>query len=221
MPPTLPPPAPLLSPAERAYIRASLALSPPVRPDGRGPTQFRPLRAETDVLPGTYGSARAAGPDGAEVVVGVKAEVERLDSGTEAPGGSGGYAAQARPTDAPATGEDHDGADEDEELPDWLQLSIDVPGHRDDDDLVVFLSALLAEALAGGVAGWMLHRRLRGGTRWRWKLYVDVRPATCPSFHGLNANIKSSFSVADAVCRSFSSPHHSPTPSRSSRWLRT
>ncbi|OTA57254.1 hypothetical protein K449DRAFT_398645 [Hypoxylon sp. EC38] len=51
----------LLSPAELAYLHSALRLTPPVRPDGRTATQFRPLTAETGVLPGTNGSARRGG----------------------------------------------------------------------------------------------------------------------------------------------------------------
>ncbi len=68
---------PLLSPAELAYLHSSLSLSPPIRPDLRAPTQFRPLVAETDILPGTNGSARICFADGSEAIVGVKAEVEK------------------------------------------------------------------------------------------------------------------------------------------------
>ena len=67
----------LLSPAELAYLHDSLSLTPPIRPDGRTPTQFRPLVAETGILPGTNGSARICFADGTEAIVGVKAEVER------------------------------------------------------------------------------------------------------------------------------------------------
>src|SRR6202045_1147171 len=67
----------LLSPAELSYLHTSLSLHPPIRPDARSPTQFRPLIAETDILPGTNGSARICFADGTEAIVGVKAEVEK------------------------------------------------------------------------------------------------------------------------------------------------
>src|SRR6266487_1787419 len=67
----------LLSPAELSYLHTSLSLSPPIRPDARTPTQFRPLVAETDILPGPNGSARICFADGTEAIVGVKAEVEK------------------------------------------------------------------------------------------------------------------------------------------------
>src|ERR1700710_1138141 len=67
----------LLSPAELSYLHTSLALTPPIRPDGRTPGQFRPLIAETNILPGTNGSARICFADGTEAIVGIKAEVEK------------------------------------------------------------------------------------------------------------------------------------------------
>jgi exosome complex component RRP42 len=66
-----------LSPAELSYLHTSLSLSPPIRPDSRKPTQFRPLTAELDILPSTHGSSRIVWPDGGECIVGVKAEVEK------------------------------------------------------------------------------------------------------------------------------------------------
>ncbi|PUU74339.1 ribosomal protein S5 domain 2-type protein [Tuber borchii] len=66
-----------LSPAELSYLHTSLTLTPPIRPDSRTPTQFRPLFAESDILPSTNGSARMIWGDGGECIVGVKAEVEK------------------------------------------------------------------------------------------------------------------------------------------------
>ena len=67
----------LLSPAELSYLHTSLSLVPPIRPDGRTSSQFRPLIAETDILPGTNGSSRICFADGTEAIVGIKAEVEK------------------------------------------------------------------------------------------------------------------------------------------------
>src|SRR5271167_78616 len=67
----------LLSPAELSYLHTSLSLTPPIRPDARTPVQFRPLVAETDILPSTNGSARICFADGTEAIVGIKAEVEK------------------------------------------------------------------------------------------------------------------------------------------------
>ncbi|OJJ47192.1 hypothetical protein ASPZODRAFT_141945 [Penicilliopsis zonata CBS 506.65] len=144
---------PHLSPAELSYLYTSLALpGAPIRPDGRSPTQFRPLCAETGILPGTNGSARIGFADGTQAIVGVKAEVERTDSG-ELSGSSS-----------------------------WVQISVEIPGFRDDDALPVFLSEMMREALGGvdsdtetdtgsetGLKGRLVINR-----RWHWRLYIDV-----------------------------------------------
>jgi exosome complex component RRP42 len=63
------------SPAELSYLKVSLESRPPVRPDGRGEAQFRPVEATTDFLPTANGSARVRTADGGECIVGVKAKV--------------------------------------------------------------------------------------------------------------------------------------------------
>lgn len=65
----------ILSPAERAYLFDSLAMSPPIRPDGRKSFQFRPLEAKTAFLPSSNGSARIRMADGSECIVSVKSKV--------------------------------------------------------------------------------------------------------------------------------------------------
>jgi exosome complex component RRP42 len=161
----------LLSPAELSYLHESLSLVPPVRPDGRTPTQFRPLVAESGLLPAANGSARVCFADGTEAIVGVKAEVEKSQwrPGTREEG-----ADQAedddddddalegrRGTKKTGTGESS-----------WVEMSIEVPGYRDDDALPVFLSAMLTEAL---VADGKLKDRLYINRRFHWKLFIDVR----------------------------------------------
>lgn len=151
----------LLSPAELDFLHSSLALTPPVRPDARTPSQFRPLIAETDILPGTNGSARICFADGTEAIVGVKAEVEKT-VGTQ---------------HVSASKEDID-MDEGEERGasvgqiQWVEMTIEVPGYRDDDQLPVYLSAMLREAL---VASGELAGKLVISPGWHWKLYIDVR----------------------------------------------
>ncbi|RDL39023.1 Uncharacterized protein BP5553_03363 [Venustampulla echinocandica] len=157
----------LLSPAELSYLHSSLSLTPPIRPDGRTATQFRPLIAETDILPGTNGSARICFADGTEAVVGVKAEVQK-----------------SHPSYAPGTEIDIEaGNDDDEEgngqedgegkkgRNEWVEISVEIPGMRDDDSMPVFLGALLSEALLadGGFTG-----RLWINRRFHWKLYIDI-----------------------------------------------
>ncbi|KAJ5759552.1 hypothetical protein N7520_006708 [Penicillium odoratum] len=169
---------PHLSPAELSYLYTSLSLpQDPIRPDGRSPTQFRPLSAESDILPGTNGSARIGFADGTQAIVGVKAEVEKTiltadtldasalhDDGNE---GSEGISA--------ATG-GHGS---------WVQMSIEIPGFRDDDALPVFLAEMMRESLVGSVGGKDgdgVERGMKGGLkgrlvinkRWHWRLYIDV-----------------------------------------------
>ncbi|KAF2857995.1 hypothetical protein K470DRAFT_222262 [Piedraia hortae CBS 480.64] len=146
-----------LSPAELAYIHDSLAQQPPIRPDGRSPTQFRPLVAETDILPSANGSARVCFGDGTEAVVGVKAEVERE-------------------AEFPFAGPQPVGEDE------WLEVAVNMPGQRDNDALSVFLGSMLTEALR---ADGKLVERLRINARFHWRLYVDILLLSAPSSYPL------------------------------------
>jgi len=167
----------LLSPAELSYLSDSLALTPPIRPDGRSPTQFRPLVAESDILPAANGSARVCFADGGEAVVGVKCEVERTArrgggvSGGLGAGGEGygedGNAEEDREGQG-GSGKAGRGKGEDE----WVEMSIEIPGYRDDDALPVFLAAMLVEAL---LADGRLTGELWINRRFHWKLYIDVR----------------------------------------------
>jgi exosome complex component RRP42 len=153
-----------LSPAELSFLRASLAQTPPVRLDvTKGPRDFRSMRAEYDVLPGANGSARIALEDGTEALVGVKAEVEKTRQ-------------------RPSLGEHEDVDMQDGEMDEragkgqnsWLEMSVEVPGFREDDSLPVFLASMLKESL---LASGELKDRLYINRRFHWKLYVDVRHA--------------------------------------------
>ncbi|EAW14162.1 exosome non-catalytic core subunit RRP42 [Aspergillus clavatus NRRL 1] len=170
---------PHLSPAELSYLYTSLALpDSPIRPDGRSSTQFRPLSAETDILPGTNGSARVGFADGTQAIVGVKAEVEKTVIPTEALRVS--VSQLSRGDDG---AEDKDGAGAAGGHESWVQMSIEIPGFRDDDALPVFLSEMMREPLiesvssgqggdaemAGGLKGRLVINR-----RWHWRLYIDV-----------------------------------------------
>ncbi|KAJ5899308.1 hypothetical protein N7495_004052 [Penicillium taxi] len=167
---------PQLSPAELSYLYTSLSLpKSPIRPDGRSPTQFRPLSAESNILPGTNGSARIGFADGTQAIVGVKAEVEKTvhsidtletrgTSQQEGPNSEGGSAA--------LSGQGS-----------WVQMSIEIPGFRDDDALPVFLSEMMREALVGSVTGSAADKSdMSGGLKgrlvinkgWHWRLYIDV-----------------------------------------------
>lgn len=167
-----------LSPAELSYIHTSLSQTPPIRPDARTPTQFRPLVAETDILPTTNGSARICFADGTEAVVGVKAEVEKSanaayynDSGEEAAQGArglgraGGADVEMGGLDGEADGKKGRGVGA------WVEVAVDIPNYRDDDALPVFLGAMLTEAL---LADGSLKDRLYINTRFHWRLYIDV-----------------------------------------------
>lgn len=151
-----------LSPAELSYLQTSLSATPPIRPDGRSPTQFRPLVAEADILPSANGSARVCFSDGTEAIVGVKAEVEKSKRQPEGEG---------QGEDVEMGGEDINAIGEGKGRNEWLEVAIDVPGLRDDDALPVFLGAMLSEALCadGG-----LRDRLWINGRFHWRLYVDV-----------------------------------------------
>lgn len=162
-----------LSPAELSFLRSTLSQTPPIRLDvTKGPRDFRSMRAEYDVLPTANGSARIALEDGTEALVGVKAEVER---------------SRQRPTlgehgaDVDMGDVDGDGDGDGDEVADdgkgkgqnaWVEMSVEVPGFRDDDALPVFLASMLTESL---LASGELKDRLYINTRFHWKLYVDVR----------------------------------------------
>lgn len=146
----------LLSPAELSYLHTSLSLTPPIRPDGRAPTQFRPLIAETDILPGTNGSARICFADGTEAIVGVKAEMEKSKP-------------SYRQSDEPES--EDEGENTKRVSNDWLEVAVEIPGARDDDSTQIFLAAMLTEAL---LADGEFTRRLWINRRFHWKLYVDI-----------------------------------------------
>ena len=166
----------LLSPAELSYLHNSLTLTPPIRPDSRLPTQFRPLIAETDILPGTNGSARICFADGTEAIVGVKAEVERSAQKAAALQEELQLREGSEQDDAKMEGTEETkqdailgkkGAGENS----WVEMTIEIPGFRDDDALPVFLAAMLNEAL---LATGDLVDKLWINRRWHWKLYIDV-----------------------------------------------
>jgi exosome complex component RRP42 len=161
----------LLSPAELSYLHASLSHSPPLRPDGRTPTQFRQLIAEQDILPSTNGSARVCFADGTEAIVGVKAEVEKSNiiQGADDVEETADDTVMDVDNDEEGASAQSKGQGEN----DWVEMSIDIPGYRDDDPLPVFVAAMLTEAL---LASGELKDRLWINRRFHWKLYIDVRP---------------------------------------------
>ena len=170
----------LLSPAELSYLHTSLSQKPPIRPDLRNATQFRPVVAESAILPTANGSARVCFSDGTEAIVGVKAEVEK----TPRTAGQGDDS-KAEPTSGMEVDDDGAGDDVGEAVPGasrlssrreqgsstWIELSIDIPGQRDDDQLPVFLSSMLKESLQSSDS---LSSKLFINERWHWRLYIDV-----------------------------------------------
>lgn len=148
----------LLSPAELAYLHSSLSQTPPIRPDGRHPTQFRPLTAETAILPGTNGSARVCFADGTEAVVGVKMEIEK----TAPKDGSNSVEVFT---------ENEESVQAASGRSEWLELVIEIPGSRDDDPGTIFLASMLSESI---LADKEFSKRLAINRRFHWKLYVDV-----------------------------------------------
>ncbi|KAF2214802.1 hypothetical protein CERZMDRAFT_110375 [Cercospora zeae-maydis SCOH1-5] len=167
-----------LSPAELSYLHSSLSETPPIRPDGRSATAFRPVVAETDLLPSANGSARICFSDGTEAIVGVKAEVEKSERK------GAGLQAQMRPNPddiAMGTNDDEEDEEEEEDGADgarkgrgeesWVELSIQIPDMRDDDALPVFLAAMLTEAL---LASGDVKDRLYINSRFHWRLYIDI-----------------------------------------------
>ncbi|KAF9870148.1 3 exoribonuclease family protein [Colletotrichum karsti] len=149
----------LLSPAELAYLHSTLSLTPPIRPDGRKANQFRPLTAETGILPGTNGSARVCFADGTEAIVGVKAEIEK----TPNPFGSEDDSEELKK--AREEGEEARGRNE------WLEITVEIPGSRDDDAATVFLANMLSESL---LADGEFSKKLRINNRFHWKLFLDI-----------------------------------------------
>ncbi|KAI1769624.1 ribosomal protein S5 domain 2-type protein [Hypoxylon sp. FL1150] len=173
----------LLSPAELAYLHGSLGLTPAVRPDGRSATQFRPLTAETDVLPGANGSARVCFADGTEAVVGVKAEVSRRRAPARVDQVYENKELRRKSRDG--KGKETEGGEkegekeeEDEESErrkmgenDWVEITVEIPGYRDDDSSTVFLATMLGEAL---LADGDFTKKLWINRRFHWKLYIDI-----------------------------------------------
>lgn len=170
----------LLSPAELAYLHGSLSLAPAVRADGRAATQFRPLTAETDVLPGANGSARVCLADGTEAVVGVKAEVgqtqQRQQQRYHDNYSYENKELRRKRKDGEQKEEEQGEEDEAERTKktgenEWVEITVEIPGYRDDDSSTVFLATMLSEAL---LADGEFAKKLWINRRFHWKLYVDV-----------------------------------------------
>jgi exosome complex component RRP42 len=161
----------LLSPVELSYLHSSLSLTPPIRPDGRSATQFRPLVAETDILPGTNGSARICFADGTEAIVGIKGEVEKSRPDYQ-------NLDEVRIEDDVEM--DEGGKGTRKGLNEWVTINVEIPGFRDDDSMPIFLAAMLSEAL---LANGEFTGRLWINSRFHWKIYLDVSCLLPPTQH--------------------------------------
>ncbi|CDO94605.1 unnamed protein product [Kluyveromyces dobzhanskii CBS 2104] len=64
-----------LSITEKSFLFDSLTLDPPLRTDGRGSHQFRPIEVSTDFLPNSNGSSHVILSGGSECIVSVKTKV--------------------------------------------------------------------------------------------------------------------------------------------------
>lgn len=152
------------SPAELSFLHTSLSSTPSIRPDSRTATQFRPLNAETNILPSTNGSAHLSFSDGSEAIVGVKLEVERTT-----PGGQQNVEDGMDVDDTVASSKTKHGS------PDWVTLTLTLPGLRDDDASLVFLEQMLREPLISPSSMTQsLQDALVINERWHWHIYVDV-----------------------------------------------
>ncbi|KIW26034.1 uncharacterized protein PV07_09163 [Cladophialophora immunda] len=160
------------SPAELAYLHTSLSSIPPLRPDARSlPTDFRPLRAETGVLPAVNGSAHIGFSDGREAIVGVKLEVEKTAGGNSVSNPEDG----AMDIDADDKGQNK-GQKRGKGKSEWVTITLTLPGLRDDDANLVFLEEMLREPLAvpSSSNATSLQDSLIINSRWHWHVYIDV-----------------------------------------------
>ena len=180
MPPTSSSSIPI-SPAELSYLHTSLSLTPPIRPDLRAPTEFRPFHAETDVLPNCHGSAHLSLADGSEALVGIKVDTQRTSGA--------GWAKQRldkelatpvrRDRDSEVLRKENDQEKSRRGDPEWVHLSVDISTLRDDDQLLISLAETLREPLVTlGSVDRTQDRSLADGlvinSRWHWELYIDV-----------------------------------------------
>ncbi|KIW94865.1 uncharacterized protein Z519_04843 [Cladophialophora bantiana CBS 173.52] len=162
------------SPAELAYLHTSLSSIPPLRPDARPlATDFRPLRAETGVLPAVNGSAHVGFSDGREAIVGVKLEVERTVAGNNVLSGTEDGAMDI---DADNRGWNRGQRRRGKGKPEWVTLTLTLPGLRDDDPNLVFLEEMLREPLvvSSSSDAPSLQDSLIINSRWHWHVYIDV-----------------------------------------------
>jgi exosome complex component RRP42 len=158
------------SPAELSYLHTSLSSIPPIRPDSRTSTDFRPLNAETGILPATNGSAHVSFSDGSEAIVGIKLEVEKSSKSQHTPEARNGEQMELDT----ASKQDQS---KPKGRPDWITFMLTLPGLRDDDSQLVFLEEMLREPLLTPSSidtNPSLADKLVINSRWHWHIYIDV-----------------------------------------------
>jgi exosome complex component RRP42 len=164
-----------LSPAELSYLHTSLSNTPPLRPDLRSSTEFRPLRAESDLLPACNGSSHVSLTDGSEALVGVKAEVHRTA------GGKVTKRLEEEMNEKMSLDDDvgistpvRGSTERSRGSPDWISLNVDISTLRDDDPFLIFLSEMLREPLLVSTSQSSLADSLVINSNWHWQLHIDV-----------------------------------------------
>ncbi|CAI4217237.1 unnamed protein product [Parascedosporium putredinis] len=129
----------------------------------------------TGILPGTNGSARVCFSDGTEAIVGVKAEIQKTADLT-----ASHLPASAAPRGEQSRADDSEGlAPEPAASNEWLEITVEIPGFRDDDATTVFLASMLSEALTADPA---FAKKLVINRRFHWKLYLDSEGDEDPMF---------------------------------------
>lgn len=127
------------------------------------------------------GSAHVGFADGREAVVGIRAEVEKTGSRTHEPVELN----RESNTDADMTGTNEEQADRKRRgmgRTKWVNLTLTLPGLRDDDKDLIFLEEMLREVLVAPTSGdatsnagaTSLQDALVINTRWHWRLHIDV-----------------------------------------------
>jgi exosome complex component RRP42 len=100
------------------------------------------------------------------------------------------------PDVAAVTGEyptpgDESRTEEHEGRSDWLEMTVEIPGLRDDEAKTAFLSSMLSEAL---LADGEFLKKLRINRRFHWKLYLDVSYlAQIAFFHEFKPAVSSAY----------------------------
>lgn len=135
-----------LSTSQLSYLYSSLLQVPSIRPDARKSTEFRPLFAQINILPLTYGSSRVKWDD-THVVVGIKAEIiNAIDLQTSDESKKGGKVTVS------------------------VEIFPDTSQEDYDDDL---MSAFLTQSLQQSLSGIRLENLLVTSTK-AWNIFIDA-----------------------------------------------